>query len=184
QQRADTTDDSGHVAIPDHQHPPLGRHVDLVVVDPNYAAVLVPHHRAGHPGPAARRLERDAHGGLEARLRGSGATRVADAAFLGDEQRVHQAHRLDAHPREQPLHRSYGSAVEDARGGVRITRSSLRSGASAGSGSTANTSIAAPPMRLSRTASASAASSTSSPRAVFTRTAVGFMSLSRSALIR
>src|SRR5438876_6020083 len=41
-------------------------------VDPNYAAVLVPHHRAGHPGPAARRLERDADGGLEARLRGSG----------------------------------------------------------------------------------------------------------------
>src|SRR2546426_11881426 len=35
------------------------------------------------------------------------STRVADAAFLGDKQRVHQAHRLDAHPREEPLHRGH-----------------------------------------------------------------------------
>ncbi len=107
QQRAHPADHPRDIAIPDHQHPPLGRDVDLVVVDPNHATVLVAHHGAGHPRPAARRLERDTHGGLEARLRGSGATRVADAAFLGDEQRVHQAHRLDAHPREEPLHRGH-----------------------------------------------------------------------------
>src|SRR6266566_3962023 len=100
EQRAHAADDPGHVAIPDHQHPPLGRDVDMVVVDPNYATVLIAHHRAGHSGPAARRLERDAYGGLEARLRRSGATRVADAALLRDEQGVHEAHRLDAHPRK------------------------------------------------------------------------------------
>src|SRR5207244_6759099 len=77
QQRADTTDDSGHVAIPDHQHPPIGRHVDLVVVDPTYAAVIVPHHRGGHPGPAALRIDRHSTCGLYARPRDSGVTRVA-----------------------------------------------------------------------------------------------------------
>src|SRR5207248_3081230 len=107
EQRTHTADDPGHVAIPDHQHPPFRRDVDVVVVDPNHAAVLVAQHRAGHPGPTAGRLERDAHGGLEARLRRSGAARVPDAPRLGEEQRVHEAHRLDAHPREQPLHRRH-----------------------------------------------------------------------------
>src|SRR6184192_3456561 len=87
-------------------------------------------------------------------------------------------------PQISRLTRSCASAVDAARWGVRITRSSLRSGESAGSGSTANTSSAAPPMRFSPIASASATASTSSPRAVFTSTAVGFMSVSRAALIR
>src|SRR5947209_3737611 len=35
QQRAHPADHPRDIATPDHQHPPLGRHVDLVVVDPN-----------------------------------------------------------------------------------------------------------------------------------------------------
>ena len=67
--------------------------------------------------------------------------------------------------------------------GVSTVRGASRMGESAGSGSEGNTSIAAPAMRPARSASASAARSMISPRAAFTRTAVGFILAMASASI-
>src|SRR5207247_1767455 len=150
EQRAHPPDDAGHIAIPDDEYPPLGRDVHVIVVDADDAPVAVADERPRDARPAACRLERDADGGLEAGFRGARLARVADAALPGtvranDRSPASKASRTA--PQISTLTRSCASAVEAARCGVRITRSSRRSGASGGRGSTANTSIAAPPMR-------------------------------------
>ncbi len=78
---------------------------------------------------------------------------------------------------------SCASAVDAPRWGVTTTLSSSNSGDSV-VGSCTNTSSAAPAMRPSRTASASAASSTIPPRAVLTMRRLGLAWVSSSAEIR
>jgi hypothetical protein len=68
--------------------------------------------------------------------------------------------------------------------GVRTRFGAPASGESAGSGSVAKTSSAAPPSRPASSAWASAASSITPPRAVLIRTAPGFMPAMRAASIR
>src|SRR5437899_1497493 len=105
QQRPHVPDHAGDIAVPDHEHPPLGRDVHVIVVDANDAAVAVAHQRPQHPRPTRRSLEHHPHGRLEPRLGSARLAGVLNAALLGDEERIDQAHRLDAHRREEALDR-------------------------------------------------------------------------------
>src|SRR5881396_3025394 len=67
--RAHAADDPGHVAVPDHEHPPLGRHVHVVIVDADHPTVAVADERAGDARAASCRRELHAHRALESRLR-------------------------------------------------------------------------------------------------------------------